>query len=300
MPSKEGHETEDSCEVDPNSQSPSSLMNSDRPEVNDFSDQPSVEETVRDSGDVPWEKRYEKLWVEVEKRDVKSTFKNVAGELKERFGELLKSRCSAEEEQTTAEQNSAEESSSEDEEGEVIVRPTARARRTVLLPIPEQRESGQEESVTESPENSLCEDPMSKEGSTHRPIPGLPYSDHLEECGSPSPHLHADLDFTVQPASDDDGGSVIEEEEFEPIPQQQTDSEEKTPDQQMEETSADSSEEAREKAKESSHLVSDQELKEEVERFKPQVGMLTKVCPDLEKEKIQLKREVEMIASLLL
>uniref|UniRef100_A0A3P8VH28 Uncharacterized protein n=1 Tax=Cynoglossus semilaevis TaxID=244447 RepID=A0A3P8VH28_CYNSE len=289
---KEGHETEDSCEVDPNSQSPSSLMNSDRPEVNDFSDQPSVEETVRDSGDVPWEKRYEKLWVEVEKRDVKSTFKNVAGELKERFGELLKSRCSAEEEQTTAEQNSAEESSSEDEEGEVIVRPTARARRTVLLPIPEQRESGQEESVTESPENSLCEDPMSKEGSTHRPIPGLPYSDHLEECGSPSPHLHADLDFTVQPASDDDGGSVIEEEEFESIPQQQTDSEEKTPDQQMEETSADSSEEAREKAKESSHLVSDQELKEEVERFKPQVGMLTKVCLDLEKEKIQLKREV--------
>ncbi|MEQ2161588.1 hypothetical protein GOODEAATRI_010988 [Goodea atripinnis] len=110
--------------------------------------------------DTPWEQRYEKLWVEVEKKEVKSTFKSVAGELKERFGELFKSRRPAENptEDATPTSSSADEDSSDEEEGEVIVRPAARARSTVLLTIPEQRESGQEESVAESPDNSLCEE----------------------------------------------------------------------------------------------------------------------------------------------
>ncbi|KAK5613050.1 hypothetical protein CRENBAI_002569 [Crenichthys baileyi] len=115
-----------------------------------------LEERV--GGDTPWEQRYEKLWVEVEKKEVKSTFKNVAGELKERFGELFKSRRPAENPtgDATPTSSSADEDSSDEEEGEVIVRPAARARSTVLLTIPEQRESGQEESVAESPDDSLC------------------------------------------------------------------------------------------------------------------------------------------------
>lgn len=102
---------------------------------------------------VPWEKRYEKLWVEVEKREVKSNYKNVACELKEKFGELLQPVTPSEEDQ---ERDEPEEDSSDEEEGEVIVRPTARARSTVLLTIPEQRESGLEDS--ESLDRSTRED----------------------------------------------------------------------------------------------------------------------------------------------
>ncbi|XP_023202649.1 ankyrin repeat domain-containing protein 26-like isoform X1 [Xiphophorus maculatus] len=112
-------------------------------------------------GDTPWEKRYEKLWVEVEKREVKSTFKSVTGELKERFGELFKSRHPAKnptEDASSASSSAGEDSS--DEEEEDIVRPTARARSTVLLTIPEQRESGQEDSMAESPGSSLCEETL--------------------------------------------------------------------------------------------------------------------------------------------
>ncbi|CAI5665410.1 unnamed protein product [Oreochromis niloticus] len=116
-----------------------------------------------ESGGVPWEKRYEKLWVEVEKREVKSTFKSVAGELKEKFGELFKSRHDITEEQVTAGSASAEEDSSDEEDGEVIERPTARAKSTALLTIPEQRESGPEDSAAESNANSLCEDRMQEQ-----------------------------------------------------------------------------------------------------------------------------------------
>uniref|UniRef100_A0A3Q2PLV9 Ankyrin repeat domain-containing protein 26 n=2 Tax=Fundulus heteroclitus TaxID=8078 RepID=A0A3Q2PLV9_FUNHE len=111
-------------------------------------------------GEPPWENRYEKLWVEVEKREVKSTYKSVAAELKERFGELCESGRPAGDppEDATPASSSADEESSDEGEGEVIVRPAARARSAVLLTIPEQRESGQEESVAESPDNSLCDE----------------------------------------------------------------------------------------------------------------------------------------------
>ncbi|XP_076742157.1 ankyrin repeat domain-containing protein 26 isoform X9 [Maylandia zebra] len=130
-----------------------------RKKDNEFRDQCSAGE----SGGVPWEKRYEKLWVEVEKREVKSTFKSVAGELKEKFGELFKSRHDIREEQATAGSTSAEEDSSDEEDGEVIERPTARARSTPLITIAEQRESGPEDSAAESNVNSLCEDRMKEQ-----------------------------------------------------------------------------------------------------------------------------------------
>ncbi|XP_041966143.1 ankyrin repeat domain-containing protein 26 [Alosa sapidissima] len=41
-----------------------------------------------DLQDAFWEKNYEKIWVEFEKRETKSQYKNVAAELKEMFGEL--------------------------------------------------------------------------------------------------------------------------------------------------------------------------------------------------------------------
>ncbi|XP_068579085.1 ankyrin repeat domain-containing protein 26 isoform X2 [Cebidichthys violaceus] len=193
---KEIDDAIDTCELDLNNPSPSGHVSSDgRERDSDFRDQRSPEGRNEARDDVPWENRYEKLWVEVEKREVKSTFKNVAGELKEKFGELLKSRRSAEdvteEERATADSTSAEEDSSDEEEGEVIVRPMARARSTVLLTIPEQRESGLEDSVTESTDNSLCEDRMQlrQPPASESNKPDLLTEDVLEECRSPSPQL---------------------------------------------------------------------------------------------------------------
>ncbi|XP_068458808.1 ankyrin repeat domain-containing protein 26 isoform X2 [Clinocottus analis] len=195
---KEIDDAIDTCELGLNDPRPSGRVSSDgREKEADFKDQRRPGESNEAGDNVPWENRYEKLWVEVEKREVKSTFKNVAGELKEKFGELLTSRHSAEdvveEERATAESTSAEEESSDEEEGEeVIVRPMARARSTVLLTIPEQRESGLEDSATESTENSLCEDggqarePPASESSKRRE-PELLTNDVLEECRSPSP-----------------------------------------------------------------------------------------------------------------
>ncbi|XP_069832588.1 ankyrin repeat domain-containing protein 26 isoform X2 [Dendropsophus ebraccatus] len=38
--------------------------------------------------DLPWEEKYEKLWVDKEKKDVKSHFKDITAELKQKFGEM--------------------------------------------------------------------------------------------------------------------------------------------------------------------------------------------------------------------
>ncbi|XP_056272309.1 ankyrin repeat domain-containing protein 26 isoform X4 [Pseudoliparis swirei] len=168
---KEVDDAIDPRALDLNNPCPSGHVSSDgREKEADFRDQRRPGERSEAGDGVPWENRYEKLWVEVEKRDVKSTFKSVAGELKEKFGELRAPRHSAEdvaeeEERATAESTSAEEEgeeeeeSSDEDEGEVIVRPMARARSTGLLTIPEQKESGPEDSATESTDDSSRERP---------------------------------------------------------------------------------------------------------------------------------------------
>lgn len=316
MPSKEKDDAVDTCEVDLNNPCPSDHVGSDSGEKdNDFRDQHSPEERG-EAGDVPWEKRYEKLWVEVEKRDVKSTFRNVAGELKEKFGELLKSRCSAEdipeEEEAVAESSSAEESSDEDE-GEVIVRPMARARSSVLVTIPEQRESGLEDSVTESTDKSACDDrmqvcerPASESSMCQEP-------DLLtdEECRSPSPQLttaQGDGSMNhVLTASADDHIPVSDVDTFlkhEPVQKPHLDPirEDNTANLEPERINASSEEDPEEfnlsrppslRCSASVPGVSDEELEEDMERFKVEVGMLKVVFLDLEKEKAQLQKEVE-------
>ncbi|XP_060742708.1 ankyrin repeat domain-containing protein 26 [Tachysurus vachellii] len=115
-----------------------------------------------------WEQRYEKIWVEIEKKETKSQYRNVTAELKERFGEMEKEqRENAQDKEANKEkeeanediikdsdiQGASEEDSSEEEE-ELMVRPTTVAKRVRLLTIPEQRESGQEESYSEGPPNN--------------------------------------------------------------------------------------------------------------------------------------------------
>ncbi|XP_034391748.1 ankyrin repeat domain-containing protein 36C isoform X1 [Cyclopterus lumpus] len=272
----------------------------------------------KETASVPWENRYEKLWVEVEKREVKSTFKNVAGELKEKFGELLESRHPAEEERAAAESTSAEEESSDEEDGEAIVRPMARARSTVLLTIPEQRESGPEDSVTESTDDSSCEDamqvrepPARESGKCREPV--------LEECGSPPPQratARADrciapvttavTDDRRIPVSDIDRSTFRKEEatcgSFQK-PHLDLIRRDSAADVEEAERNNASSEEDPEEVTKSRRPsgsrrsasipgVSDEELEEDMERFKLEVGLLKYVFLDLEKEKAQLQNEV--------
>lgn len=318
MSSKEKDDAVGTCELDLNNPCPSDHVGSDGEENdNDFRDERSPEERGEAGEDIPWEKRYEKLWVEVEKREVKSNFRNVAGELKEKFGELLKSRCPVkdltEKEQAMAESTSAEEESSDEEEGEVIVRPMARARSTVLLTIPEQRESGLEDSVTESTDKSVCEDrvqvcerPTNESSNCQGP-------DLLtdEECRSPSTQFtaaqrdgsidHVTTAFTNDRAMPDD--TFLQDEaklgpfkkpHLDPIWKHNANLDE------AEKNHANSDEDPEEFTKSSLNRrsasvsgVSDEELEEDMERFKLEVGVLKVVFLDLEKEKAQLQKEVE-------
>ncbi|XP_051975723.1 ankyrin repeat domain-containing protein 26-like [Xyrauchen texanus] len=115
---------------------------------------------------IPWEERYEKIWVEKEKEETKSQYRNVAAELKERFGELEHKepgdhseqegeQDDVEEEGEVPEEKKADIEDSSEEEGEPIVLAMAQARSAVLLPIPEQRESGLEDSQSEEPPETV-------------------------------------------------------------------------------------------------------------------------------------------------
>lgn len=261
--------------------------------------------------DIPWEKRYEKLWVEVEKKEAKSTFMNVAEELKEKFGELFKSRRPAEsltEEQATA--GSPEEESSDDEEGEVIVRPTARARSTVLLTIPEQRESGLEDS--ESTDNSLSEDRMAASISSFNEEPDLLTDDALESPSSQHTAEHKDSVDNIYPSTrafSNDRATPVgidhsllwrdeTEQHVNPILKDTT-----AHLSEAEKHSASSEDDFEEftrtqppslrRRSASIPGVSDEEVEDDKKRFKFEVGMLKAVFFNLEKEKSQLQKEVE-------
>ncbi|KAF0040587.1 hypothetical protein F2P81_006485 [Scophthalmus maximus] len=324
---KENDDAGYTCELDLNSRWQSGRVGSDRGEnCTDLRDRRSPEERGEEGNGVPWEKRYEKLWVEVEKREVKSTFKNVAGELKEKFGELLESRCPAEdvagEEQATADSTSEEEASSDEDEGEIIVRPAARARSTVLLTIPEQRESGLEDSMTESTDNSLCEDALQvcrspASDSSVCQGPGLLTDDALEKCRFSAPpattaQREGNMDHTgtaytdghIIPTSDIDSSSFLKDEtnrgqfhkqKMDLILKDQSSDPHKAD--MINASSEDDLEEATKSCpplpsrhSASTHGVSDEE--EGMERFKLEVGMLKVVFMDLEKEKAQLQKEV--------
>ncbi|XP_051978837.1 ankyrin repeat domain-containing protein 26 [Xyrauchen texanus] len=122
-------------------------------------------ENEENASEVSWEDRYENIWVENEKKETKSQYRNVAAELQERFGELEHKDPGdhSEQERTEGHQGDgeveveasevkeADDEDSSEEEREPIVHPTARVRSALLLPIPEQRESGLEDSQSEEP-----------------------------------------------------------------------------------------------------------------------------------------------------
>ncbi|XP_017340864.1 ankyrin repeat domain-containing protein 26 isoform X1 [Ictalurus punctatus] len=167
---EEERQTLDALEIDVSSPYQLAPSESQTTEVGENEEDKEKQEDVENTSfhETTWEQRYEKIWVEIEKKETKSQYKNVTAELKERFGEIEQKAQSetaqdqeAKEEKEEGNENikkdvpvgASEEDSIEDEE-ELIVRPTTRARSVRLLPIPEQRESGQEESYSEDLPNN--------------------------------------------------------------------------------------------------------------------------------------------------
>ncbi|XP_029614334.1 ankyrin repeat domain-containing protein 26 [Salmo trutta] len=215
-----------------------------------------------------WEKRYGKIWVELEKREVKSSYRNVAAELKEKFGKFPAESASDEttEEEEKREENveivesparTTEEESSNKELGEPMVCPLSRARRSssnaVLLTILEQRGSGLEDSLTESADNSNS---SPDKDATTKPKPAA------EEC------------WPGQVQQNYEKSPSMYEEETEVRPSQS-----QPPS-------------LRNVCPPALFLPSDEELEEDLQRFKHEVGMLKVVFMDLEKEKALLWKEV--------
>lgn len=297
MPSQEIDDAIDTCELDLNGPCGSGPVSSGGRERDaHFRAQRNPEERNKAGDIVPWENRYEKLWVEVEKREVKSTFKHVAGELKEKFGELLKSRSSAGDvaEDEPAESTPAEEESSGDEdEGEVIVRPMARARSTVLLPIAEQRESG-----PESTDDSVCEDEM--------PLSEPPEGNMFREPdlgeGRPRDAIHmASTDDRCGPVTDRKRSAKLGPFQKPHLDLISMDGAVKRDEAERKDASSD--EDPEEVAKSaptplgrrsgSVPGVSDEEHKDHMERCKREVGILKNVFLDLKEGKAQPEKEVE-------
>nr|XP_023686910.1 ankyrin repeat domain-containing protein 26-like isoform X2 [Paramormyrops kingsleyae] len=118
-------------------------------------------ETDEDT-DTSWEKRYEKIWVETEKREVKSHYRSVTAELKEKFGELCwRDARGAFEAAATVE-------SSKDWGGERI-----------LVPIAEQREPGLEDSLTEPSEGLRSRDSQPCASQSPQPTLNVPSNEKI-------------------------------------------------------------------------------------------------------------------------
>ncbi|XDV53465.1 hypothetical protein PO909_021956 [Leuciscus waleckii] len=168
-PKAEDDESENSSDASENADQAREALQTSSVDINKPSNEPlklptSPREDEQDekTDEIPWEERYEKIWVETEKKETKSQYKNVAAELKEKFGELehkepgdlleqeWQQAQQKDEEEIKEVEKEADEDDSSEEEGEPIVRPIARARSAILLPIPEQRESGLEDSQSES------------------------------------------------------------------------------------------------------------------------------------------------------
>ncbi|XP_067235689.1 ankyrin repeat domain-containing protein 26 isoform X8 [Chanodichthys erythropterus] len=169
QPKAEDDESENSSDASENADQARQALQTSSVNINKPSNEPlklptspREDEHDENTDEIPWEERYEKIWVENEKKETKSQYKNVAAELKEKFGELEHKELGdllEQEWKETQQDNEKEEEEvekeadgddSSEEEGEPIVRPTARARSAILLPIPEQRESGLEDSQSES------------------------------------------------------------------------------------------------------------------------------------------------------
>ncbi|MGH0140368.1 UNVERIFIED_CONTAM: hypothetical protein FKN15_042109 [Acipenser sinensis] len=269
------------------------------------------------SSAVPWEERYEKIWVENEKREVKSYYKDVAAELKKRFGEICLKQSSEKSSismHLRVDLNNEDDSSDEDE----IVYQMAKTQSGILQPIPEQKESSLEDSITEpsKPElkgskipdkavnsNKQDEHPLKEDDNEILP----PVQKRENDIAGYDTDLDSDPEQSAEEkpkCSIDGSGSSVENNTN---PDHSKNSKEEDDDNKYQDfvnagqkntpLSEDDFElipTSQPVCAPASKYPSDEELEGDMQRFKNEVGMLKVVFLALEKEKAQLQKEAAL------
>ncbi|MBN3288615.1 ANR26 protein, partial [Polyodon spathula] len=257
------------------------------------------------SSAVPWEERYEKIWVENEKREVKSHYKDVAAELKKLFGEICLEQSSKPSSISThlrVDLNNEDDSSN----GE-IVHQMAKTQSGILQPILEQ-ESSLEESITEPSKPELKGSKIpDKAVNSNKQAEYLSKEDEneiqplVQKRENNIAGYDTDLDSGSEQCSVDGSGSVenntnpghsknSKERDDDKYRDFVNTGQKKTP---LPEGDFELTPTSQSVCAPASKYPSDDELQEDMQRFNNEVGMLKVVFLALEKEKAQLQKEVE-------
>ncbi|KAK1169081.1 ankyrin repeat domain-containing protein 26-like isoform X2 [Acipenser oxyrinchus oxyrinchus] len=264
------------------------------------------------SSAVPWEERYEKIWVENEKREVKSHYKDVAAELKKKFGEICLEQSREPSSILThlrVDLNNEDDSGDEDE----IVHQMAKTQSGILQSIPEQ-ESSLEDSITEpsKPElkgskipdkavnsNKQAEHISKEDENEIQPLVQKRENDvagydtdldsDSEQCAEEKPKCSLDgsggsFENNTNPGHSKNSKEDDKYQDFVKTGQK------KTP---LSEDDFKLTPTSQPVCAPASKYPSDEELEGDMQRFKNEVGMLKVVFLALEKEKAQLQKEVE-------
>ncbi|CAM5082732.1 unnamed protein product [Natator depressus] len=299
-----------------------------------------------------WEERYEKMWVEKDKREVKTNFKSITAELKKMFGEIN------EVQQTTPMEGTFQDGFSEELESiheapHNLTKPTSRIEGRSefmdLCSVLEQKESSNENVICyalnssshEHPnqyiirlcenDNKLCTEHVwnvNEEGFTNNAestkvaankergdqIAAMEIEENVDGNisdleNSPGCSLkhslkesildkRANIPDVVRPVSTDDKSTLLAVAKNKPgkdtcyfndIPKDCFVGNPKTSNTEIESNLGNS----RQSRDETLKRLLDEELEQDMERFKNEVGMLQIVFLALEKEKVQLQKEVE-------
>ncbi|CAM5085399.1 unnamed protein product [Eretmochelys imbricata] len=299
-----------------------------------------------------WEERYEKMWVENDKREVKTNFKSITAELKKMFGEIK------EVQQTTPMEGTLQDGFSEELESihkapHNLTKPTSRIEGRSefmdLCSVLEQKASSNENVISyalnssshEHPnqyiirlcenDNKLCTEHVwnvNEEGFTNNAestkvavnkergdqIAAMEIEENVDGNisdleNSPGCSLkhslkesildkRANIPDVVRPVSTDDKSTLLAVAKnklgkdtcyFNDIPKDCFVGNHKTSNTEIESNVGNS----RQSRDETLKRLLDEELEQDMERFKNEVGMLQIVFLALEKEKVQLQKEVE-------
>nr|XP_048692125.1 ankyrin repeat domain-containing protein 26 isoform X9 [Caretta caretta] len=299
-----------------------------------------------------WEERYEKMWVENDKREVKTNFKSITAELKKMFGEIK------EVQQTTPMEGTLQDGFSEELESihkapHNLTKPTSRIEERSefmdLCSVLEQKASSNENVISyalnssshEHPnqyiirlcenDNKLCTEHVwnvNEEGFTNNAestkvavnkergdqIAAMEIEENVDgnisdlenSPGCSQKHSlkesildkRANIPDDVRPVSTDDKSTLLAVAKnklgkdtcyFNDIPKDCFVGNPKTSNTEIESNLGNS----RQSRDETLKRLLDEELEQDMERFKNEVGMLQIVFLALEKEKVQLQKEVE-------
>ncbi|XP_025072077.1 ankyrin repeat domain-containing protein 26 isoform X3 [Alligator sinensis] len=284
-----------------------------------------------------WEQRYEKMWIENEKRDLKTNFKNITAELKQMFGEINETEKTTTPTEGTSEDGFSEELESIHEAPLKLTKPTNHTKRKGefgdLQSVLEQKESSYENLIPKSPdqyvfkascepiwnvnEESYTKDEVSTKIAETKEVEDQVSDTEIKRNADGNTILERNVDYSqkyileesilekssqtldiLRPVSTDDKNKLsgivkrnIEKDlsQFnDNVPKDCFVSNPKISKTEFENNLKTSQQSCDDTLK----RQLDEELEQDMERFKNEVGMLQVVFLALEKEKVQLQKEV--------